>query len=449
MRMIVEVELEVKLEGWRSNLEEIFVAVDEVDEELRARLATSIIEQYQEEVVRILCTPSGRSAKKGLGGHDHKGIPGRRCRCRTFRRAGHWSEERRLQGKKLTVRFRPAIIECQNCGKKFTPVLEALELEPHQRWSTGLEQLAMEAVADTSYRRGAHQLEVLGEVPVPKSTMHRWAVNVDWPVGKSEGKEFLLADGTKFKRQPGERGEVRIVLEIGKNGQLRVLGVWAGTSWKDIGKEVKRRIRGQPDLFIGDGERAMEMWIGGIAKQVQRSHWHLVRDSRVMLWHDGVKGKEAKDVMRKLSQLLAIEIPQGDMEQVSDLDKAELELRLATAERELAELQEGFEKKGYGKAAQYLENARENLFRHLRLWLQTGIIAPRTASIVENVIKELGRRLKKVGWNWSDQGATKMGRMVMLRRYDPEQWKKFWQDRMNLNNRCKISLTKFETRLAA
>ena len=170
------------------------------------------------------------------------------------------------------MKFRPAVIECQGCGKKLTPVLHALELEPYQRWSNPLLRKVMETVADTSYRRGSHQLDVVGEVPVPKSTMHRWAASLEWPFQEREGKEFLLADGTGFKRQPGQRGEVRIVLELGKNGEIRPLGVWAGTPWKEIGKAVKHRLRGQPELFVGDGERAMEMWVGEIAEQAQRSH---------------------------------------------------------------------------------------------------------------------------------------------------------------------------------
>jgi hypothetical protein len=89
--------------------------------------------------------------------------------------------------------------------------------------------------------------------------------------------------------------------------------------------------------------------------------------------------------------------------------------RIEAARKELDHLREDFEKKGDEKAATYLAKARDRLFNHLLLWLDRGIIAPRTASIGEN-IRELVRRLKKVGWNWSDAGATRMGRVVMTRR---------------------------------
>lgn len=449
MKIIVEVEIEVNLTHDRVNADEVMVAVDRAGLEFKEKLATQIVERYQEEVVEVLCRASGRKAKRGWGGHERKGRAGR-CRCRRFRRAGSWAESRSLRGKDMAVEFRPALVECQGCGKKFTPVLEALELESLQRCGRGLQRLALEAVADTSYRRGVHQLEVLGEIPVPRSTLQRWAVSQEWPAPASRGQEWLLADGTGFKRQSGERGEARIVLEAGKNGDLHVLGVWAGTAWQQIGREVKERLRGrQPELFVGDGEWAMEQWVGRLAKQQQRSHWHFVRDVRLPLWRDGVQGRRTKEVMRRLANLLAIEIPAEDLEAVAEPGKEELRHRLEAAEQELVALQTHFEGSGYSRAARYLAGAREHLFSHLRLWLATGIVAPRTASLVESVIKELGRRLKKVGWNWSDRGAAKMGWMVLIRRYHPQEWEEYWRQRMNLHDRCQIVFTRFATRKAA
>ena len=43
------------------------------------------------------------------------------------------------------------------------------------------------------------------------------------------------------------------------------------------------------------------------------------------------------------------------------------------------------------KAATYMENAIRKIFAHLQLWLETGIVAPRTTSILENITRELGR----------------------------------------------------------
>ena len=447
--MIVNLCFEVNIETDRANANEIFLAINEVMREGGEKMAQIVLEGYQGRVVELLCSGSGRVAKKGLGCHEVKGEKGRRCKCRTFKKAGYWSDEKRLSGELFSVVFRPAMVECEKCGKRFTPGIEALELDAYQGRTDGLLRIVMEAVADTSYRRGSMQLDRIAEVPAPKSTAHRWVADVELPVSEGYGEPFLGADGTGFKRQPGEKGEVRMVLEISGSGEIRPLGVWAGTSWEHIAREVKKKLKGQPNLFISDGERGMEKWFGEVAERSVRCHWHLSRDSSYFLWGDGAPLEERKALKKKLSKLLAIEIPDKEVEFVSDADKAAIRERIEAAEKEIDELSKEFKEKGYKKAATYLSNARDKLFNHLRLWLETGLVGPRTTSIIENIIRELVRRLKKVGWNWSDKGAERMGRVVMMRRYDKKGWEEFWRKKMNVQGRCQIRLVNYEAKAAA
>ena len=444
MRMVVAVKVEVNIDEDRANANEIFQAVSEARMVGAAELAKRIIEEYQERVVEVLCGPSGRVAKKGLGAHEVKGMARRKCRCRTFRRAGHWTDTRTLHGAFGPVTFRPALVECARCGKRLTPVLAALELEPYQGRTDDLVRRVMEAVAETSYRRGSVSLDELAEVPVPKSTAHRWAATVELPVREGSGAAVLGADGTGFQRQPGEQGEVRRVVEVGEGGKIRPLGVWAGTDWKTISEEVREKMKGQARLLVSDGEEALEKWLGRVAEETQRCHWHLPRGGGFALWQDGAPLGERKAVAERVRRLLAIEIPQEDVEFVKPEEKEALRERIHAAENELQALWEDFERKGYSRAASYLRRARQSLFTHLWLWLATGIVAPRTTSIIENTIRELVRRLKKLGWNWSDAGATRMGRVVLLRRYDEEAWDQYWRDRMNLQGRCKIQITQWD-----
>lgn len=447
--MIIGMEFEVNIEGDRANANEIFLAVRDEIKKSGEKMAVAILEGYQEVIVEIICSKSGRVKKKGLGSHDMKGCEGRKCRSRTFKRAGNWSDVKRLSGEMFSVEFIPAMVECCKCGKRLTPIIEGLELEFYQGKTELLLRKVMESVAETSYRRGSEQLDRIGEVPVAKSTAHRWVAEVELPVSEGGGKPFLGADGTGFKRRGGERGEVRMVLEMWPGGGLRPLGVWAGASWKDIAKEMKGKLKERPKLFISDGERGLEDWLGKLADNSERCHWHLSRDSGYMLWQDKVPLEDRKEVQKKLSKLLAIEVPEKDVEFVTKEDREDLKERIGTAEKELDELRRDFESKGYTKAANYLANARGKLFNHLRLWLETGLIGPRTTSILENIIRELVRRLKKIGWNWSDKGAERMGRVVMMRRYDEDSWEEYWQARMNLQGRCTIKMLNIEARRAA
>lgn len=99
-----------------------------------------------------------------------------------------------------------------------------------------------------------------------------------------------------------------------------------------------------------------------------------------------------------------------------------------------------FEGRGYVKVCKYLTRAQARLFIHLEQWLETGIVGHRTTSIIESTIRELVRRLKKLGWNWSDQGAERMGRIVILCRYEGANWEAYWRERLGLQDRCQMKI---------
>jgi hypothetical protein len=437
--VLVKVKIRIS-EDW-PNVHEILRALKEVRDEFVSKLGNVVLEQYQEEIRTILCTPCGSRRKKGLGSHPQKDGEGR-CRGRTFRKAGYWSETRELRTDIGEVEFRVGEVECRRCGKKFSPLLGVLGLESHQRKTEGLLKLVSEAIAETSYRRASKQLEGLSGVPVPKTTAHRWAAGVDVDARSADDIFAAMADGTGFKKRGGRKGHVRIVIGLTDEGELKPLGVWAATGWEHISKDVRRRLRGEsrPELLVTDGEQSIEKWLTKIAKRHQRCHWHFVRDSGFELWRAGVSLKKRRKVSRKLRGMVGIEIPEEDVESVSAKDRAELLKRVESSKEQLRGLIEEFQRKRYEKAAAYLSNASEKLFSHLDLWLETGLIGPRTTSIIEGVIRELVRRLKKLGWNWSDPGAERMGRMVIMRRYDVEGWTQFWQNRLDLRGRCDMRI---------
>ena len=98
---------------------------------------------------------------------------------------------------------------------------------------------------------------------------------------------------------------------------------------------------------------------------------------------------------------------------------------------------------GYRHGKEYLEGARDRIFTRIDLWLATGIIAPKSSGIIEEIMREVGRRVKKLGWNWEDHGITQQAAMILLRRYSEPQWRDFWTHRLNLQGRCQITLGDF------
>jgi len=173
MTRVVELELEVNFPEERASAHEVFAAVPMALQSLYEQVTPLVIERYQEHIVGDLCSASGRKAQRGLGLHEKKGCSGKRCRCRRFKRAGYWQRERNLRAERGKVNVRPAMVQRVGCGKRLTPVLEALESQPHQSHTELLLSKVVEAIADTRYRRSIDQLSVFAEVPVAKSTAHR------------------------------------------------------------------------------------------------------------------------------------------------------------------------------------------------------------------------------------------------------------------------------------
>jgi GTP1/Obg family GTP-binding protein len=55
------------------------------------------------------------------------------------------------------------------------------------------------------------------------------------------------------------------------------------------------------------------------------------------------------------------------------------------------------------------------MFGYIKRWLKWGLISPQASSMVEQVMREHGRRLKKTAYGWSDKKATKIARIILKR----------------------------------
>jgi len=110
------------------------------------------------------------------------------------------------------------------------------------------------------------------------------------------------------------------------------------------------------------------------------------------------------------------------------------------AEDELNKLVGELSSKGYYKVAKYVRNAKENLFSYVRFWLKYGLVSPRAASMIERMMREIGRRLKKIAFGWSDEGAAKMARIIIKRITSAAQWDEYWKERLRINGNVMIIL---------
>jgi hypothetical protein len=266
------------------------------------------------------------------------------------------------------------------------------------------------------------------------------------------GKEtfdLLLADGTGYKRRPDQeigmnnRGELRLALGVNKSGSIVPLGAFSGKSWDEISSIIKgQRDADEPvaDMLISDGERGLAQSLAGLCGGHQRSHWHLIRDLNYTMWQDQADKAQRRQIQKELTAIIGIEIPEEDFEQVLDDDKKALEDAVTGAERDVRMLIGKLLDKGYEMAADYLMRASKNMFGYIRRWLKTGIVTPRVSSMIERMMRELARRLKRMAFGWSEEGAAKMARIIIKRFTSAGQWEQYWRDRLRIQGNVMLVL---------
>jgi len=387
--------------------------------------------------------------RKGLGRHVRKDDADERfCRGRKVYRRGRRNRKIKTVLGVLDMGMRRA--ECLTCGSRYSPLLNVLQVAPYCRKETNIEREITEAVIDTNYRR----LIEGRSIDISLGGVHNIVVGSDIDRAfqediLAEDLSGIIADGTGVKQHKGSKGELRTVIGISQQGRVVPLGSFVNTSWPEIENVVKERIKGTADYpipFVYDGEPGLDDFLSGVA-EVQRCAWHAPRGLYHALWEDGLKKKESQSQVDKVKQLVGIELPAGDFEILKEEDKEPVRTRYEKSKKEVQELISTFYEKGYQKGASYLENLSKRMFTNIELWLSTGIIAPKTTSLLERVFREIGRRLKRIAWGWSDAAVTNLSKMILIKQYAKDKWEQFWKEKLGIKGYFNIQIQTVEINL--
>ena len=447
MEQQIHITLRFDLAIGKVNLNEIVYRLNELQNPLMLEILKTILMGYDdiisERLSRTHIYPS--KARKGLGRHIRKGDSENRfCRGRKFLRKGYRKKPRQISTVfgKLALRLRR--VECCTCGARYSPLLTALQVGRYARKEMNFEHEIVEAVIDTNYRR----LIDGRSIDISLGGIHNIIVGSDIdktfqePVS-TEDLSAILADGTGVKQYEGRKGELRAVIGITNKGRVEPLGSFTNTEWEEIERTVKERIKEAKAYnipFIYDGEPGLDDFLSKVAES-QRCTWHGPRGLYHSLWQDGLKKKESQPETDKIRQLIGIELPEGDFEILKEKDKQQVKTKYETSKSEIKELIKTFREKGYKHGAAYLENLSNRLFTNIELWLKTGVIAPKTTSLLERLFREIGRRLKRIAWGWSDKTVTNISKMIMIRQYSRDKLEKYWKEKLGIKSYFNIEIS--------
>lgn len=442
----IHITLTFRLAIGKATLNEIVYRLKELRDPLMLRVLEKILSSYDdliaERLSRTKIYPS--KARKGLGRHFRRTDPdGRLCRGRRVRKRGYRRRPRQFTTVfgKLDLPLR--VVECCTCGAFYSPLLSALQVGRYARKEANFEHKVIEAVIDTNYRRlidgrsidislgGIHNIVVGSDV----DQIYQDSICV-------EDLSGIMADATGVKQYKGRKGELRAVIGVTTAGRVEPLGCFSNTEWSEIERLIKERIKEAEPYnipFLYDGEPGLDDFLAQTAES-QRCTWHGPRGLYHALWEDGLKKKESQPEIDKIKHLIGIELPEGDFELLKEQDKEQVETQYENSKAQIGELIETFRQRGYPHGASYLENLSQRLFTHIEIWLKTGVIAPKTISLLERVFREIGRRLKRIAWGWSDKTATNLSKMIMLRQYARDKWETYWKQKLGIEDNFTIQI---------
>ncbi len=446
MEQEITIALQFKLAIGEVTLNEIVYRLKELRDDLMLRILEQILIGYDDLICERLSQtriyPS--KARKGLGRHFKRGDPeARLCRGRKVRKRGYRRNLRQLSTVFGKLRLAIRMVECCKCGAFYSPLLSALKVGRYARRESNFEHEVIEAVIDTNYRRlidgrsidislgGIHNLVVGSDV----DQVYQEPVSL-------ENLSGILADGTGIKQYRGRKGELRAVIGVTNAGRVEPLGMFTNTEWSDIEQMIKARIKEAEPYnipFVYDGEPGLDDFLADVAES-QRCTWHGPRGLYHALWEDGLKKKDSQPAIDKIKHLIGIELPEGDFEILKEEDKEPVKTQYNASKAQIQELIETFRQRGYTHGASYLENLSDRLFTHIEMWLKSGVIAPKTISLLERVFREVGRRLKKIAWGWCDKAATKLSKMILLKQYSCSKWEKYWKHKLGIEDHFDIQI---------
>ncbi len=329
-----------------------------------------------------------------------------------------WKTRHGKETKVLTVyqwlTLRQMQVQCKACGHKFYITRKLLGLEPMKR------------IPDETRRK----LGLLGSLTTFRVaekviSMFGWTVDkmTVWRSVQKTGKEieFKLdaheqprgeADGTGVPitgiKKRGK--ELKVFVQYKQAGGIRVAGVDIG----DYNGGWEKLFKGSLDVFksfkkfllVTDGDTSIfESLKGNVEVLFQRCLWHIPHQAKFALWKDQVKRKSESwlHVLAELLEICAIRT-------MVDCEETIKAMVLSKQER-LNKIIAYCKEKGYGHTAEYLENARGDMFTAI-----TNRLHGKTTSRVERLFKTVNMRIN-VG-KWSTSGALNTSKIRLAYYYN-------------------------------
>jgi hypothetical protein len=357
-------------------------------------------------------------------------------------------------------------------GKKQLDQLTGVELSLGKLWRTIMKNSAFNLDLSKKDVKQAHFWSVMdGEIKKKIATDPLHAILADGtcyklqkaPINmRAEIREFKRNE--KLKKDPEAKvsdskfemksrplqSEVRVIYGLTKSNEVIPLGVYAGKeTWRQIGRDLYKRfgrheqLKREPiaEVLIADGEEALFDGLKQLTKTQQRCQWHFTHEFKGVFQYQDDGNKTERKVYQTEIQMTLDELHAKVLKETNPTEqqKIELEAEIMNAELALKKLAVKLNETNHENAAGYVRNATGSLFTYLRHYLRFGHLGPKVTSQMERFMREIGRRIKKIAWNWSAKGVAILCHIILIRCMNNDLWENYWKKILNLTGNLKLT----------
>ncbi len=368
-----------------------------------------------------------------------------------YYRHGRQPRARKLITSFGPVRYRLAQLYDRQTKKVFPPLVNALSILPYKQYQREALEAAVGQVIHLSYRLGEKEVRrIMGYAPA-RSTLHRCVKELaegygQWPSYKHRDFKFLMADGTKVKRQgprgkPLDKAEMRWTLASeGERKRFEPVGFWVGKDWPFIRKDLEKRLNYEKlEVLFSDGGPGIEDNLLSEGMRPQRCVWHGKRDFPFLLYQDGAKKEEQQPFRELIKEIMLFSLTKEMLEEVLPPDKKLVVDLIEEIKRGFKKLIKALDPEKYPKARTYIENFSKNALLVFDYWLEGKGWIPMTTNAIESAFSRIVNRVKHVGRRWSDEGLINWLMIAFRKIYKPALWDELWTKYLKIHKQLRVS----------
>ena len=414
----ISVKFKFTIKKFPVEITEIFMVIKQILIEVGKTLAKELIKRLENIILEEL---------KGKG-----------CKY-------HDRQERTLKGCLGPIVFN--LLRLEQAGEYFYAICRKINIPAYVRYTKDCFETALGLLPHLSYRRSSTEAVRIEDSGPGKNALHRYVKQIApnlriHPVKDAKGYEYLVVDatGAKFQepfRQDGilhvntYSGEIRAVY-AGKTpkGPYKVIGRWTNRqSWEEIAVEVYKRITPEYVKFlISDGGPGIEEAFLKSHMKHQRCSVHAWREFKIFLYQDGIKKKKQEKYHEVFNNIPVFRYANKEViESLQPEDAPEIKKVISESRKQLLELQNILQSKGYNKASVYIGNLIEPLLTFLREWIKSGESPPATSNIAENRFSLIKNRIARIGRRWSESGLLRWFDLAVHKIFPGYDWNKLME----------------------